>query len=107
MSTKRYVAKTGAVLAASGLITLSAAGVASAHVTAKVLGEPAAQGGYTKITFRVPNEDETAGTVKLELKLPAGTPLASARTKPMAGWTASITKAKLDKPIKVHNSEVT
>src|SRR2546430_865729 len=64
MSTKRFIAKSGAVLAAAGLITLTTAGIASAHVTAKVLGEPAVQGGYTKITFRVPNEDNTAGTVK-------------------------------------------
>src|SRR5439155_24883099 len=107
MSTKRFIAKSGAVLAAAGLITLTTAGIASAHVTAKVLGEPAVQGGYTKITFRVPNEDNTAGTVKLELKLPAGAPMSSVRTKPMQGWTASVTKTKLDKPIKSHNTEIT
>ncbi|MBM7771081.1 uncharacterized protein YcnI [Actinokineospora baliensis] len=107
MSTYRFAARAGVVLAAAGTAVLFTSGIASAHVTAKVIGEPAVQGGYTKITFRVPNEDNTAGTVKLEVKFPAETPIASLRTKPLAGWTATISKAKLDKPITVHGAEIT
>jgi len=106
MSTTRFIARAGVVAVAAGVATLLSGGLASAHVTAKILGEPAQQGGYTKITFRVPNEEPDAGTVKLELKLPADAPLTSARTKPMAGWTAKITKVTLDKPIKVHGAEI-
>lgn len=106
MSTKRFIARAGIVTVAAGVATLLGSGLASAHVTAKVLGEAAQQGGYTKITYRVPNEDETAGTIKLEVKFPADHPISGARTKPMAGWTAQITKTTLDKPIKVHNAEV-
>jgi uncharacterized protein YcnI len=106
MSIKRFIARAGAVTVAAGVATLLGTGLASAHVTAKVLGEAAAQGGYTKITFRVPNEDETAGTIKLEVKFPAETPISGARTKPMAGWTAQVVKTTLDKPVKVNNAEV-
>jgi uncharacterized protein YcnI len=106
MSTTRFIARAGVVAVAAGVATLLGGGLASAHVTAKVLGEPAQQGGYTKITFRVPNEDQSAGTVKLEIKLPAEYPLTSARTKPMPGWTAQITRITLDKPVKVHDTEV-
>lgn len=106
MSTNRFIARAGVVAVAAGVATLFSGGVASAHVTAKVLGEPAQQGGYTKITFRVPNEDDAAGTVKLELRLPADAPLTSARTRPMAGWTAQITKVALDEPIEVHGAEI-
>ncbi|MGX7823705.1 YcnI family copper-binding membrane protein [Actinokineospora sp. 24-640] len=103
----RFFARATVVAAIAGSAALLAAGPASAHVTAKVIGESAEQGGYTKITFRVPNEDDAAGTVKLELRLPTDTPITSLRTKPMAGWTAKITKSALAEPIKVHGSEVT
>ncbi|GAA3023762.1 YcnI family protein [Actinokineospora globicatena] len=107
MSTYRFAARAGVVLAVAGSAVLLAPGLASAHVTAKVIGEPAVQGGYTKITFRVPNEDATAGTVKLEVKFPQDAPITSLRTKPQPGWTAAITKAKLDKPITSHGTEIT
>jgi periplasmic copper chaperone A len=106
MSTKRLFARAGIVTVAAGVATLFSAGLASAHVTAKVLGEAATQGGYTKITFRVPNEDDVAGTVKLEVQFPKDTPISGARTKAMPGWTAQINKIPLDKPIEVHGAEV-
>ncbi|MGH3860373.1 YcnI family copper-binding membrane protein [Actinokineospora sp.] len=107
MSTHRFFARAGVLLAVAGSAALLGTGVASAHVTAKVIGETATQGGYTKITFRVPNEDNASGTTKLEIKLPAEYPLTSVRTKPIAGWTAVITKTKLDKPIDSHGTQIT
>jgi periplasmic copper chaperone A len=106
MSIKRFIARAGIVGVAAGVATLLGSGLASAHVTAKVLGEAATQGGYSKITFRVPNEEEAAGTIKVEVKFPQETPLSSARTKPMPGWTAQINKVTLAKPVKVNNAEV-
>lgn len=106
MSTTRFIARAGVVAVVAGVATMLGSGLASAHVTAKVLGEAAQQGGYSKITFRAPNEDDTAGTVKLEIKMPADAPITSARTRPMAGWTAQITKAPLDEPITVHGAEI-
>jgi uncharacterized protein YcnI len=95
------------VAATTGAAMLLGSGIASAHVTANVIGEDAAQGGYTKITFRVPNEDEKAGTVKLEVSFPQDTPLSGARTKPMPGWQSTVTMAKLAKPVEVNNADVT
>ena len=109
MSTNRLlrrVGQTGVVLSAAGLAVVLGGGIASAHVTARVIGESAKQGGYTKITFRVPTEDATAGTIKLEVKFPADTPIASLNTKAVPGWTAKVTKAKLDKPVKTDDAEV-
>jgi periplasmic copper chaperone A len=106
MSIKRFTMRAGIVAVAAGVATLFSAGLASAHVTANILGETAAKGGYTKITFRVPNEDPAAGTIKLEVKFPAEFPLSGARTKPMPGWTGVVTKAPLAKPIKVNDAEV-
>lgn len=103
----RHAARAGVVAVAAGVAAVLSSGTASAHVTAKVIGESAEQGGYTKITFRVPNEDDVAGTVKLEIQLPADAPITSLRTSPMAGWTAQVTKTTLDEPITVHGAEVT
>nr|WP_188299321.1 YcnI family protein [Streptomyces sp. CBMA156] len=89
--------------AAASVVAL--AGPAFAHVT--VNPGAAAQGGYTAVDFRVPNENDTASTVKLEVNLPLDHPLASVRTLPLPGWTAAVEKAKLDKPIKVHGNDVT
>ena len=77
------------VLAAGGLAIVLAA-PAAAHVTVQP-GE-ATQGGYTAFAFRVPNERPNAGTVKLEVTLPADHPIGSVRTKPMTGWTAKVVK---------------
>jgi periplasmic copper chaperone A len=103
---KRFIARAGIVTVAAGVATLLGTGLASAHVTAKVIGEAAAKGGYTKITFRVPNEEENAGTIKLEVKFPEDHPISGARTKPMAGWTAQINKVTLAKPVTINNAEV-
>jgi uncharacterized protein YcnI len=95
------------IAAATGAAMLFGSGIASAHVSANVIGEDAAQGGYTKITFRVPNEDEKAGTTKLEVSFPTDTPLSGARTKPMPGWQSTVTMTKLAKPVEVNNTDVT
>ncbi|MFJ9838876.1 YcnI family protein [Kitasatospora sp. NPDC101155] len=92
-----------ALTAAASVVAL--AGPAFAHVT--VNPGSAAQGGYTAVDFRVPNENDTASTVKLEVNLPMDHPLASVRTLPLPGWTANVEKSKLDKPIKVHGNDVT
>jgi periplasmic copper chaperone A len=110
MSTNRFgvrtLAKGGAVLATAAVLALSTAGPASAHVTAST-PKDAVQGGYTKVTLRVPNERADAGTVKLELTLPAEYPLASVSTRPTPGWKVEAVKAQLPTPVKSHGREVT
>ncbi|HEU0089648.1 MAG TPA: YcnI family protein [Pseudonocardiaceae bacterium] len=75
---------------AAGGLAIALATPAAAHVTAQP-GQ-ATQGGYTAFAFRVPNEDPAAGTVRLEVSLPADHPIGSVRTKPLAGWTARVVK---------------
>ncbi|ROP39275.1 YcnI family protein [Saccharothrix texasensis] len=110
MSTKRFgarsLAKGGAVLGAAAILALTTTGLASAHVTAST-PKDAVQGGYTKVTLRVPNERPDSGTVKLELTLPAEYPLASVSTKPTPGWKVEAVKEKLATPVKSHGREVT
>jgi uncharacterized protein YcnI len=94
---------TGSAIAAA--VVLLTAGPALAHVT--VNPNTATQGGYTKVSFRVPNETDATDTTKLEVDLPADTPIASVSLKPLAGWTAVTEKTKLATPIKSDDGQIT
>jgi uncharacterized protein YcnI len=83
---------------------LTLAGIASAHVTANP--GTAQQGGYAKVSFRVPNERDTASTSRLEVSLPTDHPIASVSTRAVPGWTSTVQKTKLDKPIKTDDGEI-
>ena len=82
-------------LTAVGL--LAGAGVASAHVT--VNPSEAAAGGFTKLTFRVPNESPTAGTVAVTVDLPADHPFAYVSVKQVPGWSVVPTTSTLPAPV--------
>ncbi|MFT4165424.1 MAG: YcnI family protein [Microlunatus sp.] len=78
---------------------------ADAHV--RVVSDNANSGGYSALTFRVPNESATAGTVKLTVDLPTDHPFLYVSTKPVPGWTATTKKSKLPKPVDSHGTTVT
>ncbi|TDC53614.1 DUF1775 domain-containing protein [Jiangella ureilytica] len=95
----RTLARAG--LAAGGALALKLvlSGPASAHVTIRPDVDTA--GSYAKITVRVPNESDTAGTVRVELDLPVDTPIPSVRVQPHAGWTAEVTRTRFPEPVQV------
>jgi periplasmic copper chaperone A len=101
----RSAVRGGVVAALAAGAALLTAGPASAHVTAQP-GEVAA-GGSAVVSFRVPDESDTAGTVKLEVALPTDHPITSVRTTPIPGWTAAVTKATLNPPVQVDGNAVT
>jgi uncharacterized protein YcnI len=76
-----------AAAVAAGLVLL--AGPAFAHVT--VNPSEAEQGSYTKLTFSVPTESDTASTTRIQVALPPE--LTSARVKSHPGWTSSLTRS--------------
>jgi len=92
----------GALAAA---LTAAGAGVASAHVT--VSAPQATPGGSdVLISFRVPDESESARTVGLKVRLPTDTPIASVLVQPKAGWSATVSRTKLSTPIKTDDGDV-
>ncbi|MDQ1645048.1 MAG: hypothetical protein QOJ50_1232 [Cryptosporangiaceae bacterium] len=101
----RFARRTALVAVGAAAVTALWTGAASAHVT--VNPSTAVQGGFTKLTFRVPNETEKTNTTKVEVALPMDSPLGSVSVKPVPGWTTTVTNAKLDKPIKTDDGEVT
>jgi uncharacterized protein YcnI len=103
-SVRRTLKTAAAASLTAGLLAAGAA-AASAHVT--VDPSATAEGGFTKLTFSVPNESETAKTNRLEVKLPTDTPLTSVSVKPMDGWKAQVVTTTLPKPAEVAGATVT
>lgn len=94
---RRRALRLGTVLSVAGTAALLGAAPAFAHVTAQP--GAVAQGSYSVVDIRVPNESDTAGTVKVEVTLPADHPLAYVATSPVPGWTATTTEAPLNPPV--------
>lgn len=92
------------VLTGAAALALIPNGVAFAHVTANAEG--AAKGGYASVVFQVPTESPTAGTVKVEITVPTDEPITSARTVPVPGWTAKVTKVALNPPVERDGSTI-
>ncbi|MEI4270494.1 YcnI family protein [Klenkia sp. LSe6-5] len=87
-----------AVLAVATTVALvGGTGIASAHV--RVSSDDATPGGYGVMTFRVPNESDTASTVSLRIQLPTDTPMTFVQAEPVAGWTITQTATQLDPPV--------
>lgn len=70
---------------------------AFAHVS--VSPDEAPAGGFTTLTFQVPNEEDDATTTKVEVTFPADNPIADASVQPVPGWTIDVAKAKLETPV--------
>ncbi|MGV9246505.1 YcnI family protein [Streptomyces sp. NPDC003710] len=104
MRTTLRRASTVAALTAAGV--LAAAGAAFAHVT--VHPESYAKGATDGVlTFRVPNEEDTAATTKVQVFLPTDHPVLGVLVTPEAGWTAQVTTTKLKKPVKTDDGTIT
>lgn len=104
----RHRRTVSAVALTVGALLVGALGLAtpaSAHVT--VNPREATQGGYGRLAFRVPNESDTASTIKLEVTLPEDAPVASVSIMPVPGWKVETEKRKLDTPLESHGSQIT
>jgi periplasmic copper chaperone A len=92
-----------AALAAAGLVLLPA--TAGAHVT--VHTDSTASGSFSALTFRVPNEADSASTVKFEVQLPQDTPFLYVSSKPIPGWTVKMTESPLREPVELEGTKIT
>lgn len=81
-SLPRRLSRVALVAAATaGLVALG--GTASAHVS--VSSSDATPGGFGKLTFRVPDESDTASTVAVRIQIPPEVAMASVRVQPVPG----------------------
>jgi uncharacterized protein YcnI len=104
-SSLRRTLKTTAAATMTAALLAAGAAAASAHV--HVDSDDPAAGGYSHLTFNVPNESATAKTSKLEVTLPTDTPFTSVSVKPVEGWKAVVTTSDLPKPLTIAGATVT
>lgn len=83
------------------MFVVAIVGLTAAPVWAHVSVNPssAPKGGFTTLTFQVPNEREDAKTVKVEVQFPQDHPIADASVMPVPGWTVKVAKKPLTTPI--------
>jgi len=99
------VARAGVIAALAGAVVVGTAFSASAHVG--VHPDVTTEGQGAELTFRVPDESDTANTIKLVLTLPQDRPFTDISTQPMPGWTATVAEAPLPKPVVVGGATIT
>lgn len=73
------------------------------HVTLSPNSAPA--GSWTTFNVKVPNESDTASTVKVVVKMPQG--ITSASWQPVPGWQAQVEKVKLAAPVQTDDGPLT
>ena len=78
---------------------------AGAHV--RVRADETTTGAYSALTFRVPNESDTASTTKVSVQLPQDTPFSSVQTRPVSGWRAPLVTEKLPSPVQGNGAALT
>lgn len=94
-----------AAVAAAALLGAATASGASAHV--RVHADSTQSGSFAQLTFRVPTESDTASTTKVEVTLPQDTPFLFVSTKPVPGWSATVTEQPLPTPVTVSGTTLT
>lgn len=99
---RKGISTLAAALAAATFAVSIVPTQASAHVT--LAPKSAAAGSWSTFAVKVPNESDTASTIKLVLKMPEGVTYAS--WQPVPGWNAEIQKAKLSKPLQTEDGPV-
>src|SRR3954453_9685533 len=92
------------VCAAAGAIAVLAATVATAQPPVPVQPPVAPAGGFARLDVRVPSEEPTTPTTKVEVQMPAG--FADASYEPVPGWRATVAKHKLATPIKADDGDL-
>ena len=105
----RLFSRPARVLAAAGVAVVGlvlVAGPASAHVT--VGADDNHQGASDSVlTFRVPNEEDAATTVKVVVTFPTKDPLPSVKPGPKPGWTVTTKTVTFATPIKTDDGTLT
>jgi uncharacterized protein len=84
-------------------LALLAPATAQAHVSLHPNEVPV--GSFATLGIRVPNETESANTIKLAVQLPPG--FLDVSTEYMPGWSAKVLTSKLAKPVQTSDGEVT
>jgi periplasmic copper chaperone A len=81
-----------------GGVLVATASPAGAHVEIDPGSQP--KGATVTFAFQVPNEEDNASTVRLDVQFPTDHPIANVLVEEKPGWTFTTQTQKLTKPIK-------
>lgn len=96
--------RTLAAIAVAAVTLLAVVPTASAHIS--VNPSEATKGKFTVLAFRVPNERDDAGTTTVEINLPTDHPIPFISVRPHPGWTYTVERTTLDKPVEAHGEPI-
>jgi uncharacterized protein len=88
-------------IAAAIAASLMLPAAAGAHVTLQP--SEATTGGFARLDVRVPNEDPSKATTKVEVQMPPG--FADASYEAVPGWKVAVAKRKLATPVKTDEGD--
>jgi uncharacterized protein YcnI len=94
-----------AVAASTGLVLFALTTPAWAHVTVDPSHAP--QGAEITLGFRVPNEEATAATVKVQIFFPSTHPVLGVDPERAPGWSDQIHTAALSPPVNTDDGPIT
>jgi periplasmic copper chaperone A len=101
---RRILTCVGVGIGATVAAILALPGVAQAHVT--VQPGSAEGGGFSVVSFRVPNERDNASTTQLRVILPQDQPIGWVQTTPVPGWKIATKTRQLDQPIEMFGEQL-
>lgn len=101
---RRIPGRLGVLLGAVVAAILGLPGIAQAHVS--VQPGTAQGGGFSVVSFRVPNEHDDANTMQVRVSLPEDQPIGSVKTTPLPGWKIKTASRHLDKPIDMFGEQL-
>jgi uncharacterized protein YcnI len=85
------------IVGAMAAAMLSFAVPALAHIT--ITPDSVRAGSAAVLTLHVPNEQEHANTIKVDVQIPTSHPIAQLLVEPVPGWSISVRTVTLPKPI--------
>ena len=96
LNRRRLAQAATAAVTVSGVMLLLAS-PALAHIG--ITPSSAAAGSAQELTFRVPDEEPNADTVRFDMLIPTNPPIAQVLVKPVPGWSATVKTITLAKPV--------
>lgn len=100
-----YILRSIASVSGAVLLSLLFGSTAGAHVTVHPGTLPAGSHDV-ELTFRCPNERDSANTVGLQVYFPTNLPLLTVDVLPVPGWTSKVDTKTLSTPIQTDDGSV-
>ena len=102
----RRVLSRAAIACAVATAGIAASAIpAFAHIT--ITPGSASPGSAAVLTFHIPNEEASAYTTRVDMRVPTDHPIAQLLVEPVAGWTISVRTITLAKPLVTDDGQFT